>query len=174
MASSYVGGRVPPHNDDAERAVLGAVMLSQNAFSEVSELLRKDDFYKPAHQLLFDSILQFNQEHASQTIDLITITDYLKSKKLLELCGGMGYIASLTSDVPTTANAHYYATIVHSHSLRRRLLELSGKMQFDVFDESQDVATLLDENERKMSELQFSSAPFSERYQESSLLVNKT
>jgi len=136
MASTPAVGRIPPHNDDAERAVLGAVLLSANAFSEVSEVLRKEDFYKSGHQVLFDAILMFHQEHSSQTIDLITITEFLRSKNLLDLSGGMSYIASLTSDVPTTANAVYYANIVRSHSLRRSLLELSGKLQLDVFDES--------------------------------------
>ncbi|MDD3942664.1 MAG: DnaB-like helicase N-terminal domain-containing protein, partial [Sphaerochaetaceae bacterium] len=56
MASNYAGGRIPPHNDDAERAVLGAIMLSANAFSEVTEVLRKEDFYKPGHLVLFDAI----------------------------------------------------------------------------------------------------------------------
>jgi len=167
-------GRIPPHNDDAERAVLGAVLLSASAFSEVSEVLRKDDFYKPGHQVLFDAILSFHQEHSSQTIDLITITDYLRSKSLLDLSGGMSYIASLTSDVPTTSNAVYYANIVRSHALRRALLELSGKIQEQIFDESQDIATVLDDTEQKMSDLQASSGTFTEKYQESSILVNRT
>ena len=174
MASNIASGRIPPHNDDAERAVLGAVLLSTTAFSEVTEVLRKEDFYKSGHQMLFDAILAFHQEHSSQTIDLITISNFLKSKNLLDLCGGMAYIASLTSDVPTTANAIYYANIVRSHSLRRALLELSGKMQQDVFDESQEIAFVLDETERQMSDLQASSGTFTDRYQESSLLVNKT
>ena len=174
MASTPAVGRIPPHNDDAERAVLGAVLLSANAFSEVSEVLRKEDFYKSGHQVLFDAILMFHQEHSSQTIDLITITEFLRSKNLLDLSGGMSYIASLTSDVPTTANAVYYANIVRSHSLRRSLLELSGKLQQDVFDESQEIAYLLDEAERNMSDLQASSGTFTDKYQESSLLVNRT
>ncbi len=174
MASNMAGGRIPPHNDDAEKAVLGAVLLSASAFSEVTEVLRKDDFYKPGHQVLFDAILSFHQEHSSQTIDLITITDYLKSKKLLDLSGGMSYVASLTSDVPTTSNAIFYANIVRSHSLRRALLELSGKVQEHVFDESRDIASVLDDTEQKMSDLQASSGTFTEKYQESSILVNKT
>lgn len=174
MASNLSAGRIPPHNDDAERAVLGAVMLSSTAFSEATEVLRKEDFYKPGHQALFDAILSFHQEHSSQTIDLITITEYLRSKNQLDLCGGMAYVVSLTSDVPTTANAIYYANIVRSHSLRRVLLELSGKIREDVFDESQDIASVLDESERKMSELQSSSGTFTDKYQESSILVNKT
>ncbi|MFA5570762.1 MAG: replicative DNA helicase [Sphaerochaetaceae bacterium] len=174
MASQHYGGRVPPHNDDAEKAVLGAMMLSFDAFSEVTEILRKDDFYTPSHQNLYDAILQFNQEHASQTIDLITISEYLKSKKILELCGGMAYVASLTSDVPTTSNASYYAKIVHENSIRRSLLSLGGSIQQEAFDLSLDVSKLLDSNEQKLSELQYSSSPLSDRYQESSTLVNET
>jgi replicative DNA helicase len=174
MASNIGGGRIPPHNDDAERAVLGAIMLSANAFSDATELLRKEDFYKAGHQVLFDAITSFHQEHASQTIDLITITDYLRSKNLLDVCGGMAYIASLTSDVPTTANAVYYADIVRSYSLRRSLLEISGKIQADAFNEAEDIAHLLDESEVRLSDLQAATGPLSERYKESSSLVNET
>jgi replicative DNA helicase len=174
MASNIGVGRIPPHNDDAERAVLGAIMLSPNAFSDATELLRKEDFYKAGHQVLFDAITSFHQEHASQTIDLITITDYLRSKKLLDVCGGMAYIASLTSDVPTTANAVYYADIVRSYSLRRSLLEISGKIQADAFNEAEDIAHLLDESEVRLSDLQAATGPLSERYKESSTLVNET
>jgi replicative DNA helicase len=171
MASS---GRIPPHNDSAERAVLGAILMSANAYSEVTEVLRKDDFYKPNHQALFDAILTFHQDNVSQAIDLITITEHLKAKNLLALCGGMAYVASLTSDVPTTANAIYYAKIVKANAMRRSLLELSGKMREDVFDESQDIALIMDENERLMSDLQAYSGTFTDRYVESSTLINET
>ncbi len=171
MASS---GRIPPNNDSAERAVLGAILMSATAFGEVTEVLRKDDFYKPNHQVLFDAILSFHQDNANQAIDLITISEHLKAKNLLALCGGMAYIASLTSDVPTTANALFYAQIVKANAMRRALLELSGKMREDVFDESQDIALIMDENERLMSDLQAYSGTFTEKYVESSDLVNKT
>jgi len=174
MASNPTLGRVPPHNDDAERAVLGAILLSANAFSEVTEVLRKEDFYKPGHQVIFDAILAFHQENSSQTIDLITITDFLRSKDMLDRCGGMAYVVSLTSDVPTTTNAIYYARIVQALSLRRAMLDLSGEIRDKVFDESQDVASVLDETEQKMSDLQASSGTFTDKYQESSILVNKT
>lgn len=174
MASNQTVGRIPPHNDDAERAVLGAILLSATAFSEVTEVLRKEDFYKAGHQVIFDAILSFHQENSSQTIDLITITEFLRSKDLLDRCGGMAYIVSLTSDVPTTTNAAYYARIVRSLSLRRAMLDLSGEIRDKVFDESQEIASLVDETERKMSELQASSGSFADKYQESSILVNKT
>jgi len=174
MASNQTVGRIPPHNDDAERAVLGAILLSATAFSEVTEVLRKEDFYKAGHQVIFDAILGFHQENSSQTIDLITITEFLRSKDLLDRCGGMAYVVSLTSDVPTTTNAAYYARIVRALSLRRAMLDLSGEIRDKVFDESQEIASLVDETERKMSELQASSGSFADKYQESSILVNKT
>jgi replicative DNA helicase len=86
----------------------------------------------------------------------------------------MAYIASLTSDVPTTANAVYYADIVRSYSLRRSLLEISGKIQADAFNEAEDIAHLLDESEVRLSDLQAATGPLSERYKESSSLVNET
>ncbi|MGI6466573.1 MAG: replicative DNA helicase [Sphaerochaetaceae bacterium] len=174
MAYGSTVGRVPPHNDEAERAVLGAILLSHSAFSEVSETLRKDDFYKRSHQALYDAIITFHQENYTKTIDLITITDYLKSKNLLDECGGMAYIASLTSDVPTTTNATYYADIVRSYSLRRILLDVGSKMQIDAFDESQNISYLLDESEQRLSDVQATTGSFTDRYLESSTLVNKT
>lgn len=154
--------------------MLGAILLSSSAFAEVTEVLRKDDFYKAGHQVLFDAILSFHQEHSSQAIDLITITDYLRSMDLLERCGGLSYIASLTSDVPTTINASYYARIVRAQSLRRTMLDLSGEIREKVFDNSQEIAAVVDEFERKLSDIQSSSGSFAEKYQESSLLVTKT
>jgi replicative DNA helicase len=174
MALNIGGGRVPPHNDDAERAVLGAILLSSDAFNEVIENLRKEDFYSPSHQALFDAVISFQQEHSGQTIDLITITEYLKSKSLLDLCGGMGYIASLTSNVPTTTNAVYYAQIVRSLSLRRYLIKFSSSLFDDVFDESKDIANLLDEGERNLSDLQTTSTTFADKYQDGSILVKST
>ena len=174
MATIPAGGRIPPHNDDAERAVLGAILLSTAAFDEVTEVLRKEDFYKIGHQVLYDAILAFHQEHSSQTIDLITITDYLSGQDMLERCGGMAYIAALTSDVPTTANAAYYAKIVKAHSLRRTMLELSGEIKEKVFDQSTVIESVVDTFEQKLSDLQSSSGSFAEKYQEGSILVTKT
>lgn len=173
MAQMPAAGRIPPHNDEAERAVLGAILLSNTALSEISEVLRSSDFYKAGHQALYDTILTFHQEQSSQTIDLITISDYLRSKDLLERCGGMAYIAALTSDVPSTTNAAYYAKIVRSYSLRRQMLDLGGEIRERVFDVSQDITQSVDDFERKLSDLQASSSTYAEAYRDSSLLVTQ-
>ncbi len=174
MASSYNGGKVPPHNEEAEKAVLGAILLSADAFNEIIMTLRKEDFYAPSHQALYDAIVSFHQEHSGQIIDLITMSDYLKKSDLLEICGGMGYLASLTSNVPTTTNAIYYADIVRSLSLRRALITYSGNLYESVFDESKDVSILLDEGERVLSDLQNSTSSFTDNYEDASVLVKAT
>ena len=172
--ADIAGGRIPPHNIDAEKAVLGAILLSSDAFHEVSQSLRKDDFYSPAHSTLYDAILLFHNEHSGQTIDLITITEFLKGQKLLDLCGGMAYVASLTSEVPTITNAIYYAQIVQALSLRRSLLTLSSTLYDSAFDESKDIDEILDEGEHKLSDLQVSTEVFSESYKDGSTLVRST
>ncbi len=172
--ADIAGGRIPPHNIDAEKAVLGAILLSLDAFHEVSQSLRKDDFYSPAHSTLYDAILLFHNEHSGQTIDLITITEFLKGQKLLDLCGGMAYVASLTSEVPTITNAVYYAQIVQALSLRRSLLTLSSTLYDSAFDESKDIDEILDEGEHKLSDLQVSTEVFSESYKDGSTLVRST
>jgi replicative DNA helicase len=169
MASVYSGGKVPPHNEVAEKAVLGAILLSADAFNEIIMTLRKEDFYLPSHQALYDAIISFHQDHSGQIIDLITMSEYLKKTDMLELIGGMGYLASLTSDVPTTTNAIYYADIVRSLSLRRALISFSGTLYESIF-----VSLLLDEGERVLSDLQNATSSFADNYEDASVLVKST
>lgn len=173
MASnSTFGGRVPPHNDEAERAVLGAILLNDRVLADIMDFLRKEDFYKTGHQVLFEAIVDFRQENSSQAIDLITIAEYLRSKDMLDRCGGLSYISSLTSDVPTTTNATYYAKIIRGLSLRRRLLEISSEMKEKAFDESQDVLLMVDESEQLLSDIN-TSTPGGNKYYDIKLLLNK-
>jgi replicative DNA helicase len=145
-------GRVPPHNEEAERAVLGAILLNDKVLVEVTDFLGKDDFYKVSHQELFDAIVQFRQE-STETLDLITLSAYLKKRDLLDRCGGISYISTLTSDVPTTTNAAYYAKILKALAQRRKLLLFSSKIKDAAFDESQDIQKVIDEGEQSLSRL---------------------
>ena len=94
---------IPPHNDDAERATLGAVLIDSDALSVVLQYLRPEDFYKTAHKKLFQVVLDLSGR--AEAIDLLTVSDELKKRGELELCGGMSYLATLTSSVPSVANA---------------------------------------------------------------------
>ncbi len=152
MASNSMLGRIPPQNEEAERAVLGAILLNEKVLVEVTDFLGKDDFYKVAHQNLFDAIVTFRQE-STEALDLITLSAFLKRKSLVDQCGGLSYISTLTSDVPTTTNAAYYAKILKALSQRRKLLLFSSKLKDNAFDESQDIQKVIDEGEQSLSKL---------------------
>ena len=117
-------GRIPPHNIDAEESVLGAIMLSADAANLVMDKLEPDDFYVPAHQAIFDSIVHLY--NANQPIDPLTVSDALHRKGELDRIGGAGYLTDLMEGVPTASNIEYYAEIVEEHGLRRRLISAGG------------------------------------------------
>ena len=109
--------RIPPHNLDAEKSVLGAAMLTKDALFDVLEELTPDDFYKKAHGDIFQVITDLQKK--SSPVDMLTVTDELKKRNILEAVGGRGYIAKLSSNVPSTANAKEYAKIVAEKSVLR-------------------------------------------------------
>ncbi|MGE4584068.1 MAG: replicative DNA helicase [Sphaerochaeta sp.] len=145
-------GRVPPQNEEAERAVLGAILLNEKVLVEITDFLGKDDFYRVAHQNLFAAIVAFRQE-SSESLDLITLSSYLKRKDQVEECGGLSYISTLTSDVPTMTNAAYYAKILKALSQRRKLLLYASQLKDNAYDESQDIQKVIDEGEQALSKL---------------------
>lgn len=173
MASNSMLGRVPPQNEEAERAVLGAILLNEKVLVEVTDFLSKDDFfYKVAHQQLFAAILSFRQE-STEALDLITLSSYLKRKNQVDQCGGLSYISTLTSDVPTTTNAAYYAKILKALSQRRKLLLFASKLKDNAFDESQEIQQVIDEGEQILSKLNNETAG-SDAYQSIKDLITQT
>ncbi len=151
MDSAQLKDKVPPHNDEAEAATLGALLLDPEALSAVIRYLRADDFYKTAHRKIFQAILDlFNH---SEAIDLITLTENLKEKGQVEACGGMAYVSRLTSTVPTSANVEYYAKIVQECSIRRRLSRIASGIISNSFEQSLDTSYIIEEAERDIFEI---------------------
>jgi replicative DNA helicase len=144
-------GKVPPHNDDAEVATLGALLLDSEALATVVRYLRPEDFYKTAHQRIYQAIL--NLFDRNEAIDLITLTEELKNSGLLESSGGPAYVSRLTTAVPTSANVRYYAQIVQDCSMRRKLARISAEIIATTHDESQDVRLIIEEAERQIFEI---------------------
>jgi replicative DNA helicase len=144
-------GRVPPHNIEAERATIGAMLLDAESVGTVLRFLRPDDFYRTSHQKIFRVILDlFNK---GETIDLISLTDGLRVAGELEACGGSAYVSGLTDEVPTSANVEYYAKIVKDRSVRRQLQRISGQLSARSFEESVDTRVLIEEAEQKIFEI---------------------
>ncbi|MEZ5175008.1 MAG: replicative DNA helicase [Acidimicrobiia bacterium] len=118
------GPRVPPHSIDAEVSVLGAVLLSSEAANIALEKLHPEDFYKPAHQQVFEVVRGLFD--ANQPIDAVTVSEGLRRDGTLDRIGGIAFLTDVIDAVPATSNVDYYAAIVEEHALRRRLMRVGG------------------------------------------------
>ena len=145
------GGRLPPQDIDAERSVLGAMLLEDGAVSETMSLIKPDDFYRPAHARIFEAMLVLYER--SEPIDEVTVSSRLKTSGLLEGVGGSAYLASLTESVPTAANVGYYAKIVRNRALTRRLINAATAIAGSGYDGGGDIDVLLDQAEAKIFEI---------------------
>ncbi len=143
--------KIPPHNEDAEVACLGAILLDPGALERIIPYMRADDFYKGAHGKIFQAILELSDRN--EAIDLITLTDALRASGTLDSVGGPGYISGLTSSVPTSANVEYYARIVREMSIRRRLLRIASEITASAFDDGHESRFVIEEAERKIFEI---------------------
>lgn len=137
------GSRTMPHDDVAERSVLGGMLLSKDAIADVVESLRASDFYKPAHETIYEAILSL-YGHGSPA-DAITVADELKKRGELTRVGGASYLHTLIASVPTAANAQYYAEIVKEHAIMRRLIEAGTKIAQLGYANETEVDTLVDQ-----------------------------
>jgi len=148
MAEASEKNRIPPHSDDAERAVIGAMLIDENAVSIAHQYLRPDDFYSPRHRKIFQAVLDLYNSGVQP--DLLALSSELEKKGKLDESGGNDYIASLTHAVPSSANTEYYAQIVQGHSLRRSLIKISGETGTRAFDETTEPKHLLEEAQQKL------------------------
>lgn len=130
-------GRVPPHNLEAEESVLGSVMLSKIAASEVLETLQPEDFYREHHAMVFEAVRDLFSQ--GEPVDAITVSDELQRRGNLETVGGKPFIHTLVSAVPTPANAVYYARIVTEHATLRRLIDAATTIAQDAYEVPDDV-----------------------------------
>ena len=140
--------KVPPHNIEAEQAVLGALLLNWGAMAEVVSSIRADRFYSLQNQIIFDAMLKLYTKNA--TGDTISLINELTVEGKLEQAGGAAYIASLTDTVPSAANVDYYADIVTDRAARRDLIRISSELKANSFDLQQDSKNLLDSAEQKI------------------------
>ncbi|MTV81448.1 replicative DNA helicase [Secundilactobacillus folii] len=140
--------QTPPQNIEAEKAVLGAIFLNGDALVDAMEQLTADDFYRRAHGLIFQTMVNLNDR--DEAIDVVTVSDELTRLNQLEDVGGMPYIAELAASVPTAANVGYYAKIVAQKALVRRLIQTATKIVTDSYSEDVPVDELLDQAEQSI------------------------
>ena len=144
-------GHVQPQALEFEEAVLGALMIDSDAIGRLGGMLKPESFYDKRNQLLFDAIQQMDL--SDRPIDILTVTEYLRSNGTLEEVGGPVYIAQLTSKIVSSVNIEYHANIIAQKKLARDLIKFTSKTQVQAFDETQDVEELMQQAESELFEI---------------------
>jgi replicative DNA helicase len=134
--------KVPPHNMEAEQAILGGILINNDAMNQVMDILSDDAFYREAHAHLFQGMIDLYSNN--EPIDLITLHQYLKRKNLLEKVGGAEYLGSLVEAVSTSAGITYHAKIIRDLSVRRKLITQCSVISESCFQDWQNTDELLD------------------------------
>lgn len=154
---SEINLKIPPQDLEAEKSVLGALMIDKDAIIKILDLLNPEDFYQDNHKIIYETILElFNK---NQPIDLLTVKTRLKEKKLLTKIGGANYLTEIINSVPTSAHITHYAQIVKDKKIRRSLIHISSEINEKTFESINDLDNLLDEVEKKVFNITQKSRP---------------
>ncbi len=149
MATKEVpAGKVPPQNIDAEKSLLGAVLIDEETLADISEHVTTKDFYEKRHAIIYGGMMRLYEKH--KPVDLLTLTDELKRKDEIEIVGGSAYLTELTNYVPTSAHAEAYAELVAQKAVRRRLIKASGEISELGYNEDTTTQELLEKAEAEL------------------------
>lgn len=140
--------KIPPHNTDAERSVLGSALLNRDALFDVIEIVSPDDFYNKANQEIFSTMR--DMYNTGRACDIVTVTEEMKKRGTLAASGGSAYIAALTSEIPSTVNAADYAKIIAEEAALRRLIQASEEIRESCFSQKDSSEDIMDEAEKKI------------------------
>jgi replicative DNA helicase len=143
--------RTLPHNLEAEKCVLGAILINNQAFNQAAEVVDAQDFFRDAHRRIFEKMVGLTDR--SLPVDLVTLKDELTRSNELDDVGGPAYISALTDGVPRSANVEYYARIVKEKSTLRRLIQSANDVLVRAYDAEEDADDLLDEAERSIFQI---------------------
>lgn len=140
-----------PHNNEAEQSVLGAIILDPELINSTQEVLLPESFYRGAHQHIFRSMMNLNEDN--KDIDVVTIMDQLSQEGRLNEAGGPQYLAELANNVPTTRNVQFYTDIVVKHAIKRKVIQAADSIANDGYNDELDLDTILNDAERRILEL---------------------
>lgn len=147
-----VDTRVLPHDLEAEKATLGAIIVNNAVLPQAQSVIHSSDFFRRAHQEIFTSLVELDVRGVA--IDLITLRDDLTRRGQIEECGGPAYISALTDGVPRTSNVKHYAQIVRDHSMRRQLVQAANRILVDAYDAKLSPAAVVSAADHAMIKLQ--------------------
>ena len=143
--------RIPPQNLDAEKSLLGAILISEESLPDVTEIIKPNDFYDERHQHIYSAMWNLYERH--RPVDLLTVRDELKKKKLTEKAGGSAYLSELAGFVPTAAHAKAYAEIVNDAALRRRLIKAAADINERAYDTEHEISEVVGLAEKSLFEV---------------------
>lgn len=144
--------RVPPHSIEAEQSVLGGLMLDNESWYKVADVVTEQDFYRQDHRLIFRSIAELAENN--EPLDVVVLSEWLKQREELENAGGLAYLGTLAKDTPSAANIRAYAEIVREKSILRQLISVGTEIADEAFNPGElESKNLLDEAERKVFEI---------------------
>lgn len=147
MASQAIAPKVPPHSEEAEKAVIGAALIDNRAWDNISDKVAISDFYRHPHRLIYTTIGELAER--SQPFDVLTVAEHLRQKHELDQVGGESYLFELAQHTPSAANAEAYATIVRERSILRQLISSAGDIAKSAFNaDGRDTKELLDTAEQ--------------------------
>jgi len=151
MAVSPTHVRVPPQSLEAEKALLGAIMIKPECMYDISDVVSADSFYVDKHRLIYKAMRDLFSK--SEPIDVLSVSARLKANKAIERVGGASYLTELVNTVPATANAHHYADLVQRAATLRSLIDAAEYIAELGFDEGNDLEEVLDAAEKRMYEI---------------------
>src|SRR6187399_3603735 len=143
--------RTLPHNLEAEKCVLGAILINNQAFNQAAEIIDAQDFFRDAHRRIFEKMVGLTDR--SEPVDFVTLKDELVRSGELDEVGGPAYISSLADGVPRSANVEYYAKIVKEKSTLRSLIHSANKILVRAYDAEEDADLILDGAEKAIFEI---------------------
>src|SRR3989344_5164965 len=144
--------RIPPQNLDAEKAVLGSIMLRPDALFEIVDIIIPDSFYADKHKIIFENVLDLSQKN--EPIDLLTLSSRLKERKLLDSIGGSSYLTEIVNFVPASTNVRHYADIVNKKHTLRRMIEAAEHISEIGFNDGHEkIEELLDIAEKRIFDI---------------------
>ncbi len=141
----------PPQSYDAETSLLGSLIIDSDGFVKIADMIRPDDFFSEQHRIIFSAMKSLHDKHAP--IDVLTLSEQLKSSGSLDVIGGASYLTELTNYVPTAAHLEQYAEIVADKSIRRRLISASADIATIGRDEDKSLSELIEEAETRLFEV---------------------
>lgn len=160
--------KIPPQSLEAERSVLGAMLIEKEAIAKAIDFLKKESFYSEAHQTIFQAIIDMYDKN--KAVDFVTVAEELRKAKLLKEVGGATYLSNLINSVATAANVEYYARIVQEKAVLRNLIRAATQIVTDSYTDIKEVSEILDQAEQSIfnitqSKVQPGFIPISEMVQ---------